>query len=110
MPINSIIMKIAKKVLRVVVILIALPFIVGLFSKKEYSVEREIIINKNKQDVFDYILMLKHQNEFSTWAMMDPNMKKEYKGTDGTVGFVSAWDSQVKDVGKGEQEIIGIKP
>ena len=32
-------------------------------------------------------------------------MKKEYRGTDGTVGFVSAWDSEKGDVGKGEQEI-----
>jgi hypothetical protein len=37
--------------------------------------------------------------------MMGPNMKKEYKGTDGTVGFISAWDSQEKNVGAGEQEI-----
>jgi len=36
---------------------------------------------------------------------MDPNMKKEYRGTDGIVGFVSAWDSEKPDVGKGEQEI-----
>jgi hypothetical protein len=32
-------------------------------------------------------------------------MKKDYRGTDGTVGFVSAWDSKMKGVGKGEQEI-----
>ena len=39
---------------------------------------------------------------------MDPDMKKTYRGTDGTVGFVSAWDSEKDDVGKGEQEIIKI--
>jgi hypothetical protein len=39
---------------------------------------------------------------------MDPAMKKEYRGTDGAVGFVSAWDSDNKDVGKGEQEIKAI--
>ena len=32
-------------------------------------------------------------------------MKKTYSGTDGTVGFVSAWESDNKDVGIGEQEI-----
>jgi hypothetical protein len=36
-------------------------------------------------------------------------MKVDYRGTDGTVGFVSAWDSPVRDAGKGEQEITGIK-
>ena len=40
--------------------------------------------------------------------MMDPNVKREYKGTDGTVGFVTTWDSEKNDVGKGEQEIKNI--
>jgi hypothetical protein len=35
---------------------------------------------------------------------MDPNMKKEFRGTDGTVGFIYAWNGN-KDAGKGEQEI-----
>ena len=39
---------------------------------------------------------------------MDPDMKKSYRGVDGSVGFVSAWDSQNPDVGKGEQEIIKV--
>lgn len=39
---------------------------------------------------------------------MDPDMKKEYRGTDGTVGFVSAWEGN-KKVGKGEQEIMQIE-
>lgn len=101
-------MKIFKKVLIVLLIIIAIPFIAALFVKREYAVEREITINKPKQQVFDYIKYLKNQDNFSKWATMDPNMKKEYKGTDGTVGFVSSWDSEKKDVGKGEQEIIKI--
>ncbi len=40
--------------------------------------------------------------------MTDPNVKIEHRGTDGTVGYVSAWESQIKKVGKGEQEIKGI--
>lgn len=35
-------------------------------------------------------------------------MKKEFRGIDGTVGFVSAWTSIDKNVGVGEQEIIKI--
>lgn len=97
-------MKILKRILIGIVGLIALALIIALFVKKEYAVEREVIINKPKQEVFDYVKMLKNQDNFSVWAMRDPNMKKEYKGTDGTVGFVSAWDGN-DQVGKGEQEI-----
>jgi hypothetical protein len=35
-------------------------------------------------------------------------MKKTFQGTDGTVGFVSAWKSENPDVGVGEQEIMNI--
>ncbi len=102
-------MKIVKWILIVIVILVAIPLITAVFVKKDYKIEREVVINKPKQEVFDYIKYLKNQNNFSKWAQMDLNMKKEFRGTDGTVGFVSAWDSENKDVGKGEQEIKGIK-
>ena len=98
-------MKIFKKILIAVVILIAIALITALFVKKDYAVEREITINKPKQEVFDYIKYLKNQDHYSKWAMMDPEMKKTYRGTDGTVGFVSTWESDNKEVGTGEQEI-----
>lgn len=98
-------MKLLKKLLLAAAIIIAIPLIIALFTKKEYGVEREILINKPKQEVFDYIKHLKNQDHYSKWANMDPNMKKEYRGTDATIGFVSAWDSDKEDVGKGEQEI-----
>ncbi len=98
-------MKILLIILLALVAIIALILIVGLFLKKKYTIEREIVILKPKQVVFDYIKLLKNQDNFSKWANMDPDMKKEYRGTDGTEGFVSAWDSQNKQVGKGEQTI-----
>ncbi len=97
-----------KKILVTIIIIIAIPLVVAMFVKKEYSVEREIVINKPKQEVFDYVKYLKNQDNYSKWATMDPAMKKTYRGTDGTVGFVSAWESENEDVGTGEQEIIKI--
>lgn len=102
-------MRIIKKILFVFVTLVALVLIVALFVNGKYSVEKSIEINQPKSEVFDYLRYLKNQDEYSTWAMKDPKMTKTYKGTDGKVGFVSAWDSKNEDVGKGEQEIIAIK-
>ena len=101
-------MKIAKRILLGILGIIVLLLVVALFVKKEYAVEREIAINKPKQEVFDYVKFLKNQDNFSVWAQTDPNMKKDFRGTDGTVGVVSAWDSENKQVGKGEQEIKNI--
>jgi uncharacterized membrane protein len=100
-------MKILKKIILVIVILVAIPLIIALFVKREYTVEREITINRPQAEVFDYMKHLKNQDNYSTWVRMDPNMKKQYKGTDGTVGFVYAWDGN-SEAGKGEQEIKNI--
>src|ERR1700741_998777 len=98
-------MKIIKYILIGLLGIVALALIIALFTKKDYAVEREIVINKPKMEVFDYVKLLKNQDNYSVWAMRDPNMKKEFTGTDGTVGAISKWDSQMDHVGKGEQEI-----
>ena len=98
-------MKIVKRILIGVAILVAIPFIIALLIKTDFAVEREVIIDKPKNDVFNYVRYLKNHENFSKWATLDPQMKKEYRGIDGTVGFVSAWESGNQDVGKGEQEI-----
>lgn len=85
--------------------LIILLLIIASFAKKHYSLTSEISIQKPSHVVFDYLKLLKNQDNFSKWALMDSNMTKEFRGIDGTVGFVSAWDSNKKNVGKGEQEI-----
>lgn len=101
-------MVVLKWVLIVLGLLIALVLIVALFVNKQYEIEREIVINKNKAQVFDYIRLLKNQDYYSKWNMTDPNSKREYKGNDGTVGFYTSWDSENKSVGKGEQSIAKI--
>lgn len=102
-------MKIFKRAIIVLIIIVVLPFIVALFVNGNYAIEREVVINKPKNEVFNYIKYLKNQNEYSVWAKIDPNMKPTFKGTDGTVGFISAWESNNKNVGQGEQEIVSIK-
>ena len=101
-------MKILKRVLISIVAIVLLLLAIALVTKKDYAVEREITINAPKEDIFDYIKYLKNQNNYSKWAMMDPDMKKTYTGTDGEVGFISAWDSDNEEVGRGEQEIVKI--
>lgn len=101
-------MKALKIILIGLASIIALVLVTAIFVDGKYAVEREVSINRSKSEVFDYLKFLRNQDEFSKWASMDPNMKKDFRGTDGTVGFVSAWDSESDEVGKGEQEIIAI--
>lgn len=87
---------------------IGLILLFALLIKKEYSLVSEITINKPSAVVFDYVTHLSNQKYFNKWVMADPDIKITTKGVDGTVGFVSAWTSDVKNVGIGEQEITGI--
>ena len=88
--------------------IVALVFIMALFMKKEHYVKREIIIHAPRQKVFDFLKLLKNQEQFNKWATADKkNRKEEFKGTDGTVGFIYAWSGD-KSAGQGEKEIKNI--
>lgn len=98
-------MKIIKIVLLGIVGLIVLALVLALFIKKEYAVEREIVINKPKQEVFDYVKLMRNQDNYSVWNRRYPNKTIDTKGTDGTVGFVYSWNDKES---VGEQEITKI--
>ncbi|TKC06560.1 polyketide cyclase [Pedobacter polaris] len=97
-------MTVLLTILLVFAILIAFLLFLALITKKEYAIEREIVINKSTQVVFDYVKLIKNQEKYNVWVMKDPNVKIDYMGIDGTKGFVSAWEGN-KQAGKGEQEI-----
>ena len=88
--------------------IIALLLIIALFMKREHYVMREITINAPQQKVFDFLKLLKNQDQFNKWATADKaNRKEEFKGTDGTVGFIYSWSGN-KSAGEGEKEIMSI--
>ncbi|MDB5086526.1 MAG: polyketide cyclase [Mucilaginibacter sp.] len=101
-------MNILLTILIIIAAVVVLFLIAAALIKKEYTVQQQVIIDKNSRDVFNYIKLLKNQKNFNKWAMMDPDAKMDYIGTDGTVGFIYTWDSENKNVGKGEQEIKSI--
>lgn len=103
-------MKLIKIILIGFLLAVALLLLAALVLPSSYQVERSVSINKPKDQVFSYLVLLKNQDNFSVWMALDPNVKKTYKGEDGTVGFVSAWQSEKDEVGQGEQEITAIKP
>ena len=75
---------------------------------KPMLIEKNVSINRNINDLFQFLRQTKNQDRFSVWNMKDPKAKKSYSGTDGTKGFVYLWDSTDKSVGAGKQEIVNI--
>ncbi|MES2773123.1 MAG: SRPBCC family protein [Bacteroidota bacterium] len=101
-------MTIVTTILLVLASIIALLLLVAFFTKRECIVEKSVVINKPKQEVFDYMKLIRNQEYYSVWVMKDPNIKLTYTGIDGAVGFIAAWESNDKNVGVGAQEIVGI--
>ena len=101
-------MKILKFLGIFIIAILSIVLLSGLFIKKEFILEKEIVINKPRQEVFDYVKYLKNQNKFSYWATLDTNMAVSYNGTDATPGFIFAWKGN-KKAGAGEEEITKIE-
>jgi hypothetical protein len=100
-----------KKVIAVVLI-VALVFFGGFFivsytTPTAYAVEKEVTVNKPKEQVFAYVKLLKNQNEWGPWYKKDPTMHQEWRGTDGQPGFVASWKGN-SESGEGEQEIKNV--
>lgn len=92
-------------------ILAGLLLLIGLLyllGPSGYAVSRSVEIERPAAEVFDYLRYLKHQDEWSPWGKRDPDMKKDFVGTDGQVGAISKWEGN-KEVGTGEQEITCIE-
>jgi len=87
--------------------IVVLFIILALVAPKKFNVNRSIEIDKPLVEVYQYLKYVRNQEHWSPWKKKDPDMKQEYIGTDGEVGFLSKWEGN-KDVGMGEQEVIKI--
>nr|WP_297788268.1 SRPBCC family protein [uncultured Allomuricauda sp.] len=94
-------------VLYIVLAVVVLILFLAAIAPKNYDVSRSIEIHRPKDVVFAYLKSLKKQDEWSPWGKRDPNMVKDFSGTDGDVGAISRWKGN-KEVGEGEQEIMNI--
>ncbi|MDQ3392653.1 MAG: SRPBCC family protein [Bacteroidota bacterium] len=103
-------MKTLKIISIAIAVIIALPLIVALFVPKTFTVSVSETINQPRQRVYDYVRILDNQKDYSVWVMADSSLNPEIIGKDGTVGAVQKWNSQIDDVGEGEQEIKALTP
>ena len=71
-------MQILKNILLVIAGIIILLLVVAIFVPKEYAVERAMTIDLPASEVFDYVVLLKNQDNYSVWAQKDTKMKKSY--------------------------------
>lgn len=96
-----------KKLLLSTLAVLALLLLVAAALPKDFKIEKDIVINKPASQVFAYLKMTKNENNWNPWIKKDAKIEQNYKGKDGTVGFVVSWSGN-REVGAGEQEITKI--
>lgn len=99
-------MKTIKVILLIIGVIILVPLVMAIFIGKDYRVEREIVIDKPRAEVFQFVKYLKNQDHYNKWIRMDVDLRKDFSGVDGSVGCIYYWDGD--KAGKGEQKITAI--
>lgn len=99
----------AKKI--VIALAVLLVAFLGYVSTREskFRYERSGLINAPAEKIYPYLSQLKLGAEWSPYEKKDPDMKRGFQGTDGTVGAIETFDGN-KDVGAGQLEILKLVP
>jgi len=66
--------------------LFALILIVAVIMPKKSTIVADIDIERNKDQVFEYLKHMTNQKYFNKWVMADPNSEMVYTGEDAKVG------------------------
>lgn len=93
-------MKVFKKVLLVLVALVAVFLVVGFFLPGSYRVERHIVIRAKADPVFTKVNTLKHWPEWTAWTVARfPDMKLNFSGPEAGGGAVYSWTGKTSGDG-----------
>jgi len=93
-----------KKILAVLVVLIAIFAAVAAMQPSEFNVSRETTIAATPADIFPYVNTSRAWESWSPWANIDPNAKFTYEGTEAGVGAITHWTGNM-EVGTGTSTI-----
>lgn len=93
-----------KKVLIVVLALVAIYFILAIIGPSDYKISRSTKIGADVSVVFDQTSVYTNWAAWSPWAKLDPNAKYEVSDTE------MSWDGNPENVGKGKMETTKLEP
>ncbi|UYL08561.1 SRPBCC family protein [Bdellovibrio sp. SKB1291214] len=99
----------AKKIAIGIVVFVVL--FLGYVSTRSgsFRYENSTVINASSDKIFPYLSNLKKGGQWNPYEQADPNMVKNFSGTDGAVGSKMEFKGN-KDAGAGSLEILEIKP
>ena len=88
-----------------VVVLVLLLAIAYLLPGSSH-VERSIVVERPRCNVFALVDGFGWFNDFSPWAQLDPDTRYSFEGPTRGVGAALSWESEHANVGSGRQETV----
>jgi hypothetical protein len=98
-----------RKVLMIILILIAGLIVLIQAQPSTYHVERSTTVNAPADAIYSHVSDFNQWAAWSPWEKLDPAMKKDYSGAPGTVGESYHWAGNDK-VGEGRMTINKLDP
>ena len=96
-----------KKIVLILLAILVVGLIAMMTIKKEIVVTRSIAIKVPSEKISLQIRNFKEFVKWSPWSKLDPEMKKEFFGEQGTVGAKYTWTGN-EEVGTGSQELVEV--
>ncbi len=90
--------------------IIALVLLAGLLAPRDMGSAKTMRIAAPRDQVWPRISNLRELDKWNPWSAKDPNIEQQFTGTDGQVGSQMHWQSKVRGVGQGRQEITALTP
>lgn len=98
-----------KKLLILLVVIIAAVCVIASFKSDEMNVTRSATIAAPPEAVFKVVNDFRQWDAWSPWNKLDPNMKKSLEGPPEGVGAVYKWSGN-NEVGEGSTTLVESKP
>jgi len=103
-------MKFLKRLLIGLASIIVILVVISAFLPKVVYVSRSTVIAAPAEAVFAYVNSPKKFNEWSPWAVRDPDTAYDFSGPEAGTGAKMSWSSDNPNVGSGTQEIVESRP
>ncbi len=99
-------MKFLKRLIAVVVIVVAALIGGAYLLPQEVTVSRSITIDAEPDAIFPHVNSMQGTEGWSPWLSRDPEVRLSYSGPEMGVGNTLEWASEEPSVGNGRQEIV----
>jgi effector-binding domain-containing protein/uncharacterized protein YndB with AHSA1/START domain len=103
-------MKILKYILFIILGLLAVYLVLCAMGPKKMTVSKSMSINAAPESVFEEISNFVQWKAWSPWHRIDPKMVTKTSGAAGSKGHKQEWTSEHKQVGRGSQEFVEVRP